>query len=499
MRKGKNKALIIILTIIAILAIAGGVFAYLFLATDIFKSGQELFAKYLTQNIKDIKEISSLEKIEQLENKLKESKYEENVEVLFSEKEAEPVVEITLDTQMDSVSGKLYSILGVEFEDNEKLELEYMQENDNYSLRFTNAVKQFLTVQNSNLKAFAKKIGVDEEALEEIPDKIDLQEIGFEDLKFTENEINTEVSKYTSLLYNNIAKEKYQKNKNVVITVNGKTITTNSYVLTLSEQDVNNLTIKALETLKQDEIILGKLQKIDEKLSEYEMDSLKESFNKWIEEEIEYLKEQTVEESKFVITVYEQNKEVVRIKIEQDLNSITLDTTKEENKKQLDINYIEIDEYNTQVSNKISFVKENNKMDISFRNAEGEEQHTFNILIELNEIENKTEIITTLDLEEIQININRLVEIVDEIEYDVEIVKSNNIVLNKLSLEQITNIFTQLIDKLNTEYVQPLETFLLSIQTMWDENDEITDMEDVVLEPIEDFGDEAIQSQGNEN
>ena len=478
MRNGRNKTLIIILIVVAILAILGGVFAYLFFATDIFRTGQELFAKYLTQNIEVIKEISKMEKIEQLENKLKQSKYEENIEILFSEKDAEPAVEITLDTQKDSISGKLYSILGLWFEGAEKLEIEYMQENDNYSLRFTNAVKQFLTIQNNDLKKLAEKLGMEETDLEEIPDKIDFKEFSFEDLKITENEINSEVGKYAGLLYNNIAKEKYQKNKDVVITVNGKTITTNSYVLTLSAQDVKTLLIKVLETLKQDEIILGKLQKIDEKISEYEIDSIKESFQEGIQEEIDSLKEEIVEELNFIITVYEQNKETVRIKLEQDLEYITLDTIKEESKKQIDLNYTTIEEDNTQFSNKISFVKENNKMDISFSNTEGEEQHISNLLIQVNETGNKTEIVTTLDLETIEISINRFVEIVNEIEYDVTLDKSNNIVLNKLSSAQLANIFTQVAEKLNTEYIEPIEMLVMLFALSSDsEETEVNDVE----------------------
>ena len=241
------------------------------------------------------------------------------------------MLQLTIDNQKDAVSGKIYSILGLELPDEEELKLEYMQEDDMYSLRFTNAVKQFLTVQNSELKKFAQNLGMDEDETEEIPDTIDFEKFSFEELEFTEEEIDAEINKYTSLLYNNIAKEKYQKNKNVVITVNGKTITTNSYTLTLSTQELKDLLLKALETLKQDEIILAKLQKIDEKLEEYNEESIKDSFVESIQEEIDYLNEEEItEESNFIFTVYEANKETVRIKIEKNLDYITLDTTKQE-------------------------------------------------------------------------------------------------------------------------------------------------------------------------
>ena len=65
-----------------------------------------------------------------------------------------------------------------------------------------------------------------------IPDSIDFEKIKslYEELKFTQEEINTELNRYLQVFNNTITKEKYQKNKNAVITVDGKTITTNAYL-----------------------------------------------------------------------------------------------------------------------------------------------------------------------------------------------------------------------------------------------------------------------------
>ena len=47
--KGK-KILVIVIIIVAVLAVAGTVFGYLFLKTDLLKSNKELFAKYVNQS-----------------------------------------------------------------------------------------------------------------------------------------------------------------------------------------------------------------------------------------------------------------------------------------------------------------------------------------------------------------------------------------------------------------------------------------------------------------
>ena len=74
----KKKKILIILIIIAVLAVAGTVFGYLFVATDTFKSDKELFAKYMTQNTNMLKQITNLKSNEMYQNLENESKYEVN-------------------------------------------------------------------------------------------------------------------------------------------------------------------------------------------------------------------------------------------------------------------------------------------------------------------------------------------------------------------------------------------------------------------------------------
>lgn len=465
MRKSGNKVLIIVLIVIALLAVSGGIFAYIYFGTDMLKSGQELFAKYLAQNLEEITQTVSIKKINEIEEKLKESKYEENIAISYIGAEGtEPTAQITIDTQNDSINKKTYWILSLMMEGFEdSLDIEYMGENNMYSLRFTDAVKEFVTVENAKLKQLATNLGIDEETVEQIiPESIDFGKFSFENLKLTEDEKETEINRYLELLYNNIAKEKYQKNKNTVITVNGKTITTNAYRLTLNMQDIKNIEIKLLEALKQDEIILAKLQIIDEMLQEYELDSIKESFVEAIQEEIDFLnEEEIIEDENIAITVYEENRRTVRIRLEQGLNYITLDTTETDGKKQIDIDYTSIDEENTQLSRKVTIIKENdNKLSIQFNNVEGEEQYNTNLSVQLTENENNTKIDVVINGKENQMTFSRNINIVDEINYNVTLDDTNNIVLNELSSEQISYIFGILGERLNTEYVEPLGTAL---------------------------------------
>ena len=144
MKKRGSKVLIIVFIVVILIAISGGAFAYAYLYTDIFKTEQELFAKYLLQNVDEIGQTLSFIGINETEEKLKQSKYEESMSISYTEAgKLEPNAKITIDTQNDPINKKYYGMIGLVIDGlEETLKLEYMNENEAYSLRFTNAVEE---------------------------------------------------------------------------------------------------------------------------------------------------------------------------------------------------------------------------------------------------------------------------------------------------------------------------------------------------------------------
>lgn len=430
---GKNINKVLIILVIVLIMGVGGVFGYVYFCTDTFRSSQELFAKYLMQNIEEIGQTVNLGN--GIENKFKQSKYEQNITMSYTEaNESEPIEKITIDTQNDSINKKTYGIISVmEKGIEEQLEIEYMNQNDMCSVRFTNSVKQFLTVQNTNLKQLATKLGIDEETITKIPDKIDFQQFSLEELKLNDDEMNTEINKYTNLLYSSISENRYTKSKNVVITKNGKTITTNAYILTLNNQDIKNIVVKLLETLKQDEIVISKLQKLQSKRQlideniDVDINDLKENYEEAIQEIIDGLSEELIKEN-ITITVYEEKGNTARVELKQGIDSITWDTTEIDGKNQIDINFTSI---------------------------EGEKQQTSELIMQISENENNMKMdVTYVDKDKnirlFAININ----FVEDINFEVVLNDSNNIILNQLTTEQITNIFNLLKTRLSTDYIE---------------------------------------------
>ena len=82
-----KKILIVVIIIIAMLAVGGGVFAYLYITTDTFRSDKELFSKYIYQNIEMLNKYSDSQILKQYSGLKDEEKYESetNLKTTYSE------------------------------------------------------------------------------------------------------------------------------------------------------------------------------------------------------------------------------------------------------------------------------------------------------------------------------------------------------------------------------------------------------------------------------
>ena len=476
MKTNGNKTIIIIAIVLMLIAIMGGVFAYVYLYTDILKTDQELFAKYINQDFEQIKQIIDTNKFTEMQNDLKENKYEENMSlVLMGEDQAEDIIEVTVDSQVDPTSSKIYANAKLILPDTETVGLEYINENEMYSIRFTNAVQEFISVENTNLKELISKFNVDEEILNEIPNMIDFEKYSLSDFNLTEEEITAEINKYIKLIYNNISKEKYSKNKDVVITIDGSTVTTKSYTLKLNSKDINQITLKLLEEIKKDEVILEKVQILDEKLQDLIEVSLKDSFIQKIEEKINNLNQQAIaEESNITITIYVLDGETIRVKLEDGFESILLDTL---TVNKIKLKHNNIDEYNNQKTQEIIITKENeNKLNIQNISIEGEEQKSSNYSIELIQNENNINLNMIFENAKNKTSLTRNINIVEYINYKEILDETNNIILNDLSAKQIEIVINFFKENLPKKYPEPLEKALNKFKKMYLINDLIEDV-----------------------
>lgn len=298
----KVKVLIIVLTIILVLG--GATFATLYFATDVLKSDKEMFYKYISQM--DLKEIvNSNENIDYQERLRTENNTNEgNISIKINAQNEEYINESFDFVSQSKPSDDFASAkIDIKQNDEKKLTIDYLKNEDLYGLKFEDIVKQYVVLENNNLKEFAQKLGI--ENTDSIPNKLELQteEITNKD---GDAELEQIITKYVNAAIEKIPSESYSKLKKQNITLEDKEISADGYQVNISNDILKEILLKTLDLMKEDKDIYNLINEISEEEIELEV------YTEAIQTLIDNIEE---EDSKIniCIKVYKQNKETVKI------------------------------------------------------------------------------------------------------------------------------------------------------------------------------------------
>ena len=290
----KKRIAILVTVAILIILIIIGILGYLYLKTDVFKTKEMLFAKYLTQNFEKISILEN-ESEEEIKTQLDNNKYTSQIIGTLEYTENENNinnVKIKVDSNIDNINNYDYKDISIEDENNKLLGFEYLKQDETYGIRL-NDIQQFVSIEKNkeNNNTDETKIYT----IEELTSKIDTNSI----FNFTEEEKQELANTYLKIIKSNITSDKYYKQPNALITVNNKSIQTNAYYIKLTIEEYNNLIIKMLEQIKKDEIILSRIDLIEDeikqKYSEYQQEeSLRTKFVNYISKKIETIKNNNI-------------------------------------------------------------------------------------------------------------------------------------------------------------------------------------------------------------
>ena len=89
----RGKKIGIIIIIILIVLILAGIFTYLFMATNIFKSKQQLFYEYTAKAIEQIEQMADSKTLENYKKEMNNNNFETNTTYIFNSK-LEKTIEI---------------------------------------------------------------------------------------------------------------------------------------------------------------------------------------------------------------------------------------------------------------------------------------------------------------------------------------------------------------------------------------------------------------------
>ncbi len=455
MTKKEKNMVLIISVIVVVLVIFAIIASVLYFNTDMFKSKGDLFVKYIIENIENTNNMTNGENINEFNSKLGENKYTSNSDIKI--KCTENVGEVSEDSKNSindfniSINGKTdkssnydYKDIKISNQNEEKMQIEYVKDNDTYGVKFPELFQQYILADNSNLKELFENIGYEDSS--KIPDKIEINDDIFSYINFSSDEVSQLKEKYTNLLQKEVSAKNISKGSNQIIQIGEQKVKASSYTLTLTKEQMNNIFLKLLEEIKQDDIILNKLGNISDLEDIYytttknnNAENLKTKFVDNIEELIRKISSANIGNDATKITVYQSNKNTVKTVIEYTGYQISLDILNQNNTKYMEVN---IQNDNTSSTKTIAYKEDsgNNILEIT-NNIDGDINKT-TINNDINIEENKGSRDLTYTFEgnnnKVEITCKKNIEFVDKI--DKENTSQNSIKLNELSSENVTNI-----------------------------------------------------------
>lgn len=457
----KKKRIVLAISIVAIFIILiTAILVTLYITTDAFKSSKTLFEKYLGQNIEDVINIASFFEKDDYDKLLEQNKYTNNTEITMnytegvgtaSEKTDSSInnLKLNISGQVDKTANYNYQKMDLYNSDTKTLSLEYMQNNNDYGIRFSDLFRQFTTVENSNLSELVAKLP-ENTTIPNIPDTIDIENDFGNILEFSQEEIENIKNRYVEIISQNTSEENFSRQKNGTVTINEQNIGANAYILTLTKEQLNDIYIKLLEELKQDDIILSKIDKLQQSLEKYNIidsdEKILDKYNDYIDETITKINEINIGNEEAQMIVCENNGQTIKTIIE------TPDYTN--NIEYIDNQFIQLSNSNTENSNSLIISKNNNEINVEFDNQKSNnETSKYNINITKQVEDKRCNKIIKLSYEDetniLEANINDNIEIVDNFEEQLTLDNENSIKLNDLETEQLQNLIITINERTN--------------------------------------------------
>ena len=440
----RGKRILVIFIIIILLLALAGIGAYLYIATDVFKIDKQLFSKYISQNVETINQLADSQTQKTINDLNNQEKYEATVKLKTTYSEGGEVssslndLSATIDVQKDQADKYFYADGQVLLGDQKYLESELIKDQGTYGVRFTDVVKQFISVKDdNNLETVASDLGTDSLTLEKIMNVID----GTSDVEeevISDSDSQKLKEKYSKIIIDTISSGTFKSNKNAVITYNNNTVKTKAYTVTLSKEQVENMLVQILNQLKTESIIIDKL------------DAQKEMYQGYIDQLIEKLTEETdVPEVK--ITVYEKDNVTIRTVFEIGLNKVTVENTNTNGKINSRIQIAVVNSNKTDQYS-VNFSKENTdqqeKFDIVVEIGEDDDKYTISLSNQMNKSGSDIQIDSSINYK--KDILNATLDVISDIKIGSDFEKkqtlsdNNNFVLNDADENVRKNIIQQL-------------------------------------------------------
>ena len=455
----KKRITLIIVIVVLVLLIIGGIFTFLYLNTDMFKSNQTLFVKYLGKNSENIQDLQNIINKTEYDELLKTNPYNVTSEIKVNYTQNVGTTEennnnsinqlkMTIEGQTDNNNNYDYRNIKLLKNDEQVMQNEILHTSNSYGIKFTDLFNQYVVVENENLKDLLKRIGYTDEQIEFVPNSIDFSDNIIEEIKFSNEDIESLINKYTSIITQNIGKTSFRRQKNQVVEINGQNYLANAYSLVLTKEQLNNVYINILENLKEDEIILNKIDEIQNKINQLTLgennQDLKNEFTQKIDLTIGRIRQTNIGTEETKIIVYENSGKTISTSIQTQEYQINLNCLN-------GYNELVFNENDT-VTYKITIENVDNKLAINIENNKNQKK---SLSIERTYEENDKKkdenykVLYEIDDRRLEANINKTTEIAPIMDNAQIFNNDNAVILNKLEDSMMKEIINRVQTGLN--------------------------------------------------
>lgn len=323
----KTKVVGRLVTIMLLLIlILGGVFAYLYFGTDLLKSNKQLFFKYLGQVlVVDDGFIDS--QLMEYSKKKYTGKYEDSgtfsAEIAmngmeYSTSQAVNDFNITYSGKVDNIERKNEQNITLNYSDDVNFPFKYKYANDTVGLQTDYVSSKYIGIENSNLKEMAEKFGIEDTS--EFPDTIDFFKdfTNQENINLTDEEIEQLINTYLPIFEEKLGQKEFTKTE-----TNGVT----SYSVSVTNQEIKDLTLTILEKLKNDSVLMPKM----EEMFKNALDTMEQASDEeitvqtLIQEMIDDINDTDLEEGTNTITISQTNRKLSAIALTINDTSTTVE------------------------------------------------------------------------------------------------------------------------------------------------------------------------------
>lgn len=411
-QKKSTKILMILIIIVLIIILLGGI-TIAYFTTDIFRSEKNLFFKYITQ-IGDSEKGFIDNQLKEYFERRKNTPYNDEGKFyvdITAEDEQEQFdnvndFNITFSGQVDTANSKAEQNISLNYSDDVNFPINYKKLENIIGLQTKYIGSKFIAIETDNLKNLTNESGlsldIDTNSLENISQ-----------VELTEEEKEHIQNTCAGVFNNYLGKEKFSKVQEADL---------RGYKLSLTGEELQNILVQLLETLKNDQTIIDTINKYLQtqenlnKISVNDIDSI-----------IEELKDDTdLQEQNLEIIVY--NKKGIVNKIAIATNELKINIEKENINEKIQYN-IELDAsqneeiikiyFKSAYSEKLSMQNVNEVYELGFETEEIKYKYV---------LENNIKFTDSVDIEKLSSN--------------------NSIILTNYELEQVLKFLSAVVERI---------------------------------------------------